>query len=253
MILGIMISLAIGCATVNTNQERANDHIAIGMAFMKTGQYTNALRELFEAEKLTPDDPVLHYYIGIAYLAKEARDKAMTEFQKAVRLNPEYSEAHNYIGTLYLEDNQLDLAIASFDRALANILYDTPAVALYNKGWALYKKGDYKGSIACYKKVLKTGDSKTLLPPLEKNMGLSYLALGQYADASTHFNEALAQAPDYTEAKYWLAVVKVRQKHYGEASKLLNEAAQEAPQAEYGMKAKDMLSKLQRGRYEEIK
>jgi len=63
----------------------------------------------------------------------------------------------------------------------------------------------------------------------------------------------LAQAPDYTEAKYWLAVVKVRQKHYGEASKLLNEAAQEAPQAEYGMKAKDMLSKLQRGRYEEIK
>ena len=155
VIMGIMIFLTLGCATVNTNQEKANDHMAIGAAFMKSGQYTDALREFFEAEKLTPNDPVLHYYIGIAYLAKEARDKAMMEFQKAVRLNPEYSEAHNYIGTLYLESNQLDLAIASFDRALANILYDTPAVSLYNKGWALYKKGDYKGSIACYKQAFK--------------------------------------------------------------------------------------------------
>ncbi len=253
MILGIMILLTLGCATVNTNQEKANDHMAIGAAFMKSGQYTDALREFFEAEKLTPNDPVLHYYIGIAYLAKEARDKAMMEFQKAVRLNPDYSEAHNYIGTLYLENNQLDLAIASFDRALANILYDTPAVSLYNKGWALYKKGDYKGSIACYKQAFKTRDSEPLLPPLEKNMGLSYLALGQYADAATHFNEALAKAPDYTEAKYWLAVVKVRQKQYSEASKLLQEVVREAPQSEYGAKAKDMLAKIQKGRYEEIK
>jgi len=251
--LGIVIFLALGCATVNTNQEKANDHMAIGAAFMKSGQYTDALREFFKAEKLTPHDPVLHYYIGIAYLAKEARDKAMMEFQKAVRLNPEYSEAHNYIGTLYLDNNQLDPAIASFDRALANILYDTPAVSLYNKGLALYKKGDHKGSIACYKQALKTRDSYPLLPPLEKNMGLSYLALGQYADAAIHLNEALAKTPDYAEAKYWLAVVKVRQKQYSEASKLLQEVVREAPQSEYGVKAKDMLVKIQKGRYEDIK
>lgn len=251
--LSIIISLTLGCAAANKNQEKANDHMAVGMAFMKSGQYTDALRELFEAEKLTPDDPIVHYYIGIAYLAKDVRDKAMMEFQEVVRLNPEYSEAHNYIGTLYLEKNQYDQAIASFDRALANILYDTPAVSLYNKGWALYKKGDYKGSIACYKQALKSGDSPALKAPLEKNLGLSYLALGQYADASDRFNEALAEAPEYTEAKYWLAVVKARQRNYGEAMKLFQEIVKTAPESEYGLKAKDMLGKMQKGRYEEIK
>lgn len=252
-ILCLIFFLSIGCATMNKNQEKANDHVAIGTAFMKSGQYTDALRELFEAEKLTPNDPVIHYYLGIAYLAKDVRDKAMMEFQKAVRLNPEYSEAHNYIGTLYLESNQYDQAIASFDLALSNILYDTPAVSLYNKGWALYKKGDYKNSLACYKQAASMRDVESLKPVLHKNMGLSYLALGQYGDASTHFSEALALVPEYVEAKYWLAIVKVRQKNHGEAMKLFQEVMKEAPQSEYGLKAKDMLGKMQRGRYEELK
>lgn len=252
-ILFLILFLVVGCATANKNQEKANDHMAIGTAFMKSGQYTDALRELFEAEKLTPDDPEVHYYLGIAYLSKDARDKAMMEFQKAVRLNPEYSEAHNYIGTLYLENDQFDLAIAAFDRALSNILYDTPAVSLYNKGWALYKKGDYKNSLACYKEAARMRDIESLKPVLEKNMGLSYLALGQHAEASTHFNEALALVPEYVEAKYWLAVVKVRQKNHGGAMKLFQEVMKEAPQSEYGMKAKTMQDKLRKGRYEEIK
>jgi tetratricopeptide (TPR) repeat protein len=252
-IYGMVIFFAMGCATMNTNQEKANGHIAVGTAFMKSGQYTDALRELFIAERLTPNDPVVHYYLGIAYLGKEARDKAMMEFQKAVRLNPEYSEAHNYIGTLYLENNQWDLAIASFDRALSNILYDTPAVSLYNKGWALYKKGDYKSSIACYSQAVRMRDSQTLRPRLEKNLGLSFMAMGDYAAASAHLQTALTLVPEFAEVKYWLAVVNVRQKNYGEATKLFQELIQQAPQAEFGTKAKDMQDKLKRGKYDEVK
>jgi type IV pilus assembly protein PilF len=251
--LGIFIFLTMGCATMNTNQEKANGHITVGMAFIKTGQYTDALRELFAAEKLTPSDPTVHYCLGIAYLGKEARDKAMIEFQQAVRFNPEYSEAHNYIGTLYLENSQWDLAIASFDRALANILYDTPAVSLYNKGWALYKKGEYKGSITCYSQAARMRDGQTLRPRLEKNMGLSFLALGEYTESSNHFQAALTLVPEYVEAKYGLAVVNVRQKNYGEATKLFQELGQQAPQSEFGIKAKDMQDKMKRGQYEEIK
>jgi type IV pilus assembly protein PilF len=252
-ILSVVIILTLGCATMNTNHEVANGHIAVGAAFLKSGQYTDALRELFAAEKLTPNDPVVHYYLGIAYLGKEARDKAMMEFQTAVRLNPEYSEAHNYIGNLYLENNQWDLAIASFDRALANILYDMPAVSLYNKGWALYKKGDYKSSITSYKQAARIRDAQSLAPLLEKNMGLSYLALGEYKESSVHFQAALKLVPEYAEAKYWLAIVNVRQKNYGEAAKLCQELVQKDPQSEFGMKAKDMQEKMKRGRYEEIK
>jgi type IV pilus assembly protein PilF len=252
-IAGIIIFLITGCATMKTNQDMAKGHIAVGTAFMKSGQYTDALRELFAAESLTPDDPAVHYYLGIAYLGKEARDKAMMEFQKAVRLNPEYSEAHNYIGTLYLENNQWDLAIASFDRALENILYDTPAVSLHNKGWALYKKGDYKNSINAYKQAARMIDAQSLAPLLEKNMGLSYLALGDYQESSIHFQVALNLVPEYAEAKYWLAIVNVRQKNYTEATILCQELIRKTPQSEFGVRAKDMQDKMKRGRYGEIK
>lgn len=252
-IIGFIIILAMGCATANTNRDIADGHISVGAALLKSGHCTDALRELFAAEKLAPDDPVVHYYLGIAYLGKEAREKAMLEFQKAVSLNPEYSEAHNYIGTLHLENNQWDLAIASFDRALANILYDTPAVSLYNKGWALYKKGDYKSAIASYKQAARNRDAQSLAPLLEKNMGLSYLALGEYTESSAHFQAALKLVPEYAEAKYLLAIVKVRQKNYGEAMNLFQELIQQAPQSEFGMKAKDMQDKLRKGKFEEIK
>lgn len=253
MIIGMISLCTVGCASMNANQEKAYGHIAVGTAFMKSGQYTDALRELFAAEKLSPNDPTVHYYLGIAYLGKEARDKAMMEFQKAVNLKPDFSEAHNYIGTLYLEDNQWDLAIASFDRALTNILYDTPAASLYNKGWALYKKGEYKNAIACYWQTMKMRDSYSLMPLLEKNMGLSFLALGEYPESSDHFQMALTLVPEYPEAKYWLAIVKVRQKSYNEATKLFQELVQKTPQSEFGVKAKDMLDKMKRDRYEGVK
>jgi tetratricopeptide (TPR) repeat protein len=195
----------------------------------------------------------VHYYLGIAYLGKDARNKAMMEFQEAVNLKPDYSEAHNYIGTLYLEENQWDLAIASFDRALSNILFDTPAVSLYNKGWALYKKGEYKNAIVCYRQTMKMRDAYSLMPLLEKNMGLSFLALGEYGESEDHFKAAVNLVPDYSEAKYWLAVVNVRQKNYGEATNLFQELVQKAPQSEFGVKAKEMQDKMKRGKYQEVK
>ncbi|MDX9745245.1 MAG: tetratricopeptide repeat protein [Syntrophales bacterium] len=244
---------ALGCVTTEPHQRKAQDHLAMGVAFLQSGQSTDALRELFVAEKMRPDDPEVHYYLGIAYLAKELPDRAMSEFQKAVRLNPSYSEAHNYIGTLFLEGGQYAPAIAAFDRALANILYDTPAVALYNRGWAFYRMGDYEASLASYRQAAKDSGSRALAAPLEKNMGLSCLALKRYGDAVAHFTASLGHAPEDAEAKYLLAVTRVRQKNYGEAMRLFTETMKESPDSEFGVKAGAMREKMTKGRYGEIR
>jgi len=250
----VMVSLClIACAGMQADLGKAEGHLTVGAAFIKTGEYTNALRELYAAEKIAPNDPRAHCYLGIAYLGKDARDRAFEEFQKAVDLNPDYSEAHNYLGTMYLENKQWDLAIASFDRALSNILYDTPAVSLYNKGWALYKKGEFRKSVDCNRKAMQLRDAQQFMPVLQKNTGLSLLALGEYAEASNRFVEAVKLAPDYPEAKYWLAITKVQQKNYTEASRLFQELIQKNPQSEFSARGKDMLEKMKKGKYEEVR
>ena len=80
---------------------------ASGTANIQAGQYTPALKELLEAEKLTPNDPTVHYYLGIAYERKGFIDDAVREFQKAIALKPDYSEAINFLGTIYLSRGNL--------------------------------------------------------------------------------------------------------------------------------------------------
>jgi Flp pilus assembly protein TadD len=97
--LAVLSMMFAGCTTDAELKEKAMGHIRIGTAHIQAGQYTPALKELLEAEKLTPNDPAVHYYLGIAYERKGFMDDAFKEFQKAIALKPDYSEAHNFLGT----------------------------------------------------------------------------------------------------------------------------------------------------------
>ena len=253
-VIGLVSLCLAGCATNQAVQDKARAHLTVGTAYIKSEMYTEALRELFAAEKLDPRNPVIHYHLGIAYLGRDARDHAMDSFRRAVNLNPDYSEAHNYIGVILLEQGQWDQAIAAFDRALANILYDTPAGSLFNKGWALYRKGAYEASLECYQDAVRKRDAYTLLPLLQRSMGLSSLALGRIDDAAFYFGEALKMVPHYIEAKYWLAVTLVQKRQYGEARELFLEVSRdETPRSEFAPRAKEMLEKMNKRQYGEIR
>ena len=62
------------------------------------GNYTAALKELLEAEKINPKDAITHNYLGITYRNKNLPDKAIFHFEKALDLNPGYSIAKNNLG-----------------------------------------------------------------------------------------------------------------------------------------------------------
>ena len=84
-----------GCLSTPYDHERSRVHRDIGTAYIESGQYNAALKELLQAEKHTPNEAQIHYFLGIAYYGKGMNDKAVEEFRKAVDLKPDYSEAHN--------------------------------------------------------------------------------------------------------------------------------------------------------------
>jgi tetratricopeptide (TPR) repeat protein len=244
----------IGCATGRANQDKAMGHIVVANAMIKSEMYTEALRELYAAEAITPNDPTIHYYLGVAYHRKDAPDRAIKSFQKAISLKPDYSEAHHYLGIIYMDVKQWDMAIAAFDRALSNILYDNPGISLLNKGIALHQKGDYAKAVLAYQEALRMRDVRTLIPVIEKDMGLSLLALGDYQQALLHFDRAIAEVPDYPEVQYWIAFANVKLKHYDEARRILQDLVRSnAPRSEFAIKANAMLDLMNQGRYHEIK
>jgi type IV pilus assembly protein PilF len=241
----MLIIFFTGCLTPY-DYERARVHKDVGTAYIESGQYNAALKELLQAEKHTPNEAQIHYYLGIAYYGKGMNDNATQEFRKAIDLKKDYSEAHNYLGTIYLNAGQWDMAIESFNRALENNVYDTPALALYNMGWAYYKKRDYATALNKYAEAIRREPNTILLPMIEKNMGLMNFEQGRLDEAIQHFKDALKIAPDFAESRYWLGECYLKQQRTDEARAAFQAVVKSSPESRFGVLAQTKLIELKR-------
>ena len=240
LLLLLLIGLA-ACANKARIQEQAGNHINIGTAYLGSGQYNSAMKELLEAERLTPDDPKVHYLLGISYHGKGLDEKAIEQFQRAIALNPEDSSVHNYLGAIYLDSGRLDEAIASFNRALANIVYDTPATTLYNLGRAYYAKGQYEAALKHYRDAASREPDTILMPLIEKEIGRVWLEKDDTEEAIRHFLKSIELAPSLAESHYWLGLCYRKQNRSDEAAAAFRTAAKMAPDSEFGRKAQEQL------------
>jgi type IV pilus assembly protein PilF len=242
--LAALAMVLAGCVSDTELKNKAMGHIRIGAAHIQAGQYTPALKELLEAEKLTPNDPTVHYYMGIAYERKGFIDEAGKEFQKAIALKPDYSEAHNFLGTIYLDRGNYDEAIASFNRALGNPLYETPSLPLYNMGRAYKAKGDLKGAYASFSEAIRKEPNTYLLPILELNLGVIDYQQGSYPEAEKHLARSVQLASNLAEGHYWLGMTQMQLRKRKEAAESFKKVIQLVPESDWAVKSRENLKKL---------
>ena len=242
--LAALATVLAGCASDAELKEKASGHIRIGAAHIQAGQFTPALKELLEAEKLTPNDPTVHYYLGIAYERKGFVDDAFREFQRAIALKPDYSEAHNFLGTIYLTRGNYDEAIVSFNRALVNPLYETPSVPLYNMGRAYKAKGDLKGAYASFREAIRKEPNSHLMFVLELNLGVIEYQEGSYTEAEKHLTRSIERAPNLVEGHYWLGMTQMQLRKRKEAASSFKKVIQLAPESDWAVKSRENLRKL---------
>jgi len=242
--LALLATVLTGCVSDAELKDKAMGHIRIGTAHIQAGQYTPALKELLEAEKLTPNDPTVHYYLGIAYERKGFIDDAFREFQKAIALKPDYSEANNFLGTIYLARGNYDEAIVSFNRALSNPLYETPSVPLYNMGRAYKAKGDLKGAYASFSEAIRKEPNSHLMFALELNLGVIDYQEGSYQEAEKHLTRSNERAPNLAETHYWLGMTQMQLRKRKEAAESFKKVIQLAPESEWAVKSRENLKRL---------
>jgi len=94
VILILFLGIA-GCASNREPQFGKNDpaayHYQMGLSYLAERNFTSALFELTEAEKLDPDNPELLYNLGLAYIGKRRPDLAEKPLQKTLLLKPNNS------------------------------------------------------------------------------------------------------------------------------------------------------------------
>lgn len=240
----VMFFCLTGCETMARNQKQADAHMEIGTAYIQSGKYNSALKELMQAEELGKSNPKIHYLLGVAYHRKGLNELAIGEMKKAIDLDSNYSEAYNYLGAIYIDVEKWDPAIESFEKALANILYDTPAVAHFNMGWAYYKKGNYDAALQQYALALAQGPDTIDVPLIEKNRGIVLLASGRTAEALKHLQKSVELAPFQAESYYWMGQCFIEQKNTEKAKAAFQEAVKLAPDTEWGQKSRKKIEAL---------
>jgi Flp pilus assembly protein TadD len=195
LILIVLMGHLLSCTgnTQNQRKKEAQAYRNVGEAYMNQGNYSAALGELLKAEKLDPDDPLLHNDLGLCYLVKKRFDQAITHFSRAVELKPDYAPARNNLGTAYLMIKDWDAAIATFEEITRDLLYGTPHYPLSNLGLAYYNKGDYTTAERYYREALEIEPEFVLAL---RGIGKTYLAQGKAPKAVRALERAVALAPE---------------------------------------------------------
>ncbi|MFO7494190.1 MAG: tetratricopeptide repeat protein, partial [Desulfobacterales bacterium] len=157
VMIGLAAALFAACASQQpvSDKKKAEASRNLGEALMQQGDYPGALREFLAAEKLNPEDPILHNDLGLFYRIKDRLDLAIHHFKLAIELKPGYAVAQNNLGEVYLQKKEWDTAIIIFKELSENLLYAPPHSPLTNLGFAYYNKGNFTWAEAYYLKALK--------------------------------------------------------------------------------------------------
>lgn len=241
VLLFILPLALVSCITSERSKKQASYHYQMGLSFLGENNITRALVEFTEAEKITPNDPLLLNYLGLTYFYKKKYELAEQKFLKALKLKPKFSEVRNHLGVTYLEMKRWDDAVHQFQLVADDLFYQHPEVAVVNKGLAYYGKGDYgkalsvlQGAVADYPR----------LPQAHVNLARVHLAMDNTLSAIAALKTALQISPDYADAYYNLALAYVKLKDNAAAAAAFRQVVRIIPDSEKAQIARDYLERL---------
>jgi type IV pilus assembly protein PilF len=241
LILAALLGWLCSCAIDERAREKSSIHYRLGYNYLQQGDSTSALRELLEAVKLNPEDPLVHHGLGFAYTAKGRYPEALGHYQKALELDPKFTEIHNARGATYLEMGKWDEAIQEFEIVLQDLLYQTPFLPLTNLGRAYHKKGDLFRAIESYKKAVALNPR---FSPAFYYLGVAYKEAKQDDEAIAAFRSAVANPPPLVDAHFQLGLIFLSSEKRAEARDSFKEVVRLAPQSESGKLAQQYLNLL---------
>jgi type IV pilus assembly protein PilF len=239
--LALALCFGSGCALSKAQRNSSIYHYQMGQSFYAEGNYTGALQEFSEAEKLTPDDPDLLNQLGLTFFRKGRFDLAEAKYLKALEKKPGYSEARNNLGVNYLEMKRWDDAIAQLKLVQDDIFFQGQESAVINMGLAHLGKGDYQQALTQLRAAVGRNPAD---PRTRVHLGRVYFALDKTELAVQEYRKSLELNGSYAIAYYYLALAQVKLKDSKAARNAFKEVVRIAPDSEIGQLSREYLDLL---------
>ena len=232
--------LATGCASISPAGKPAAYHMQMGLSHLGEGNYSAALQELLEAEKLDPDNPELLYSLAQAYMGKRRPDLAERKLLKLLTIKPNYSAARNDLGVAYLDLKRWDGAIQQFKIVKDDLLYEQHDHAAINLGLAYLGKGEYQTALETLNAV-RSRDPRN--PIVRVVIGRVLFAQDKTPQAIAEYRRALEIFPEYAAAHYYLGLALMKSDLVA-ARVAFRETARIVPDSEIGRSSLEYLELL---------
>jgi Tfp pilus assembly protein PilF len=244
-IVYVLLLLCVGCVTTRDQQFGNNNpaayHYQMGLSFLGERNFTSALVELTEAEKLDPDNPDVLYNLGLAYIGKRRPDLAEPRLLKAIMLKPNNPTARNDLGVAYLDLKRWDNAIQQFKLVKDDIFYANSENASINLGLAYLGKGDYPKALEELRSAAASNPSN---PVVRLSLGRVLFAMDKPEQAIAEYTKALELYREFGAAHYYLGLAYLKQNKVESARSSFKEALRIVPDTDLGRSSQVYLDLL---------
>ncbi len=227
--------------TSRTDKQQADSHYKLAMAHLQAKNPTMALKELLTAEKQDPENSEILVALAQTYQRKKAYSLAEEKYLKALELSKNDPRYQNNLAALYLDTQQWDKAIHYFDLASKNLLFVKAHVAVAGKGYAYYKKKDYKKALDYASEAISLAPNYAKAYLLKSQI---YKEMGEPAQEKFFLQRTVDVAPYFIGARYQLAELFLRENSIDKAKEQLQTIVDYAPTSDVGRNAEVLLKSL---------
>jgi len=133
--------------------------VNLGLVYIRTGMYNEAVKILKEAIKFESDDLEANWNLAIAYWFMGDADRTAQQMRKYINLDQNSAEAHNMIGLLYYRKKLYKAALDEFQ--IASKLDPKETQYKYNEGWVLAKLDRYDEASQLFREISESEEGST--------------------------------------------------------------------------------------------
>ena len=182
-------------APVKEKQTPAVDYLSRGKSYLKNGRVDEAIVDLNNAVRLTPENAVAYFARGNAYYLKGQLNQAVSDYDKAIELNPKYTNAYFSRGYYYQAAGEHGKAISDYSRAID--IRPNNALAYNYRGNAYFAQEQLQKAFDDYSRAIEL-DAGYIDAYI--NRGNYYQATGEYKKAVSEYDKAIGIRPDNASA-----------------------------------------------------
>jgi len=136
-------------------EKKADLYYSRGTGHLMKKNYTKAIKNLLQANKIAPNNSKTLNNLGMAHFFKNDKQNAIALIQKSLKIDPKNTDARvNYASILFHEKKYLS-SEKQYKKVLKDLTYEKQQRTHYNLGLLYEKINKKKSALKSYRQALK--------------------------------------------------------------------------------------------------